>query len=782
MSFNRLLLWVAALLACLASLHAGAAPAPLRGAWLDQDLPADTVPAAQAPLLPLSGNDQAVRLTLPFRDHGTWVRLQPQALQGSAVLLVETAVMPTVTLVLPDGSRLQRSKVQLSPDGQGMALAMSFPLPAGLQSGDVLWVHFADRVRASVTLSLLDAADWQRRERHTLVRLTALCSLLAAFAVIGFGFWVVLRERLFAFYTLHLLTLLLFIAAGTGLLDAWPGGSLWTLPGVRTQWALGAWTMGLAVAFARDFLGVRRTWPRLSRVFGSVALGLVAAGAVVLLPLDWPWFGAALSASMLSVHALLIITAVVLARRGSRYARYFLAGWVPLALAGSLRGLQGMGLITTPGVSVFYGLGVLCEALMLALGLADQMLSVRRERDHALQAAGQTRQLELQNETLRENVRLREQVDRMSRHDLKTPLGSVVSIPRMVAELGPLNPEQQRLLRHVERAGYRALNMVNLSLDLLKMEQGTYDWQPAAVDLSVVLLRVRADLATLEAAHGVSVTQQPATDMRPVVLGEETLCYSILANLLKNAVEAAPSGSEVRVWFDTVEPGWVGVHIYNEGAVPLEVRPRFFEKYASHGKPDGTGFGTYSARLMARMQQGDVLLRTSEAEGTTVILRQRTACAEEWELPDSAPASLPMPLEASDALPRLAVLLVDDDEYNLLALRRCFPVTGVELHTASHGRDALQMLGAQAFDAVFLDLEMPGMSGFEVAQALRRHEELSEPPAFVVALSSHEEPKIRQQALAAGFDRYACKPIEREAVRQLLREAAQGAARQWAEA
>jgi CheY-like chemotaxis protein len=69
------------------------------------------------------------------------------------------------------------------------------------------------------------------------------------------------------------------------------------------------------------------------------------------------------------------------------------------------------------------------------------------------------------------------------------------------------------------------------------------------------------------------------------------------------------------------------------------------------------------------------------------------------------------------------------------------------------------------------------MGGLAVAQALRRHEQLSgEPPAFLVALSAHEDPAVQQQALAQGFDRYACKPVTSDTVRRLLREAAQGAA------
>jgi signal transduction histidine kinase/CheY-like chemotaxis protein len=771
-----LLLRVLPLLAGLAALpaHAGGS---FCAVWMAQDLPASTPPPAST-AAGQACSQGILQVTLPGRDQGSWVQLSLPSVPQEPVLLVETPLAPRLTLLLPGGHRLVRSKLAPPGDGEGSSLALSFRLPASLKAGDVLWLHVEDRMRTSLRLRLLDGPAWEAHDRHKLVRMSVLSALLGAFALVALGYWAVLRRRMFGFYALHVVSLLLFIAASVGFLYAWPDASVLAPFGHRAQWALGAWSVGCVVAFARDFLGLRTALPRVARGFDLTA-GLLIAGGALVLPLDWPWFGMVLSVASLSVSVLLLVVAAVVAQRGNRYAWYFLLGWGPLAVAGLLRALQGLGVVVPPDASYFYGLGVLCEAVVLTMGLADQVLSIRRERDQALQAAGQARQLELQNEMLKENVKLREQVDRMSRHDLKTPLSSIVAIPRLVSELGTLNPEQQLLLRRVERAGYRALNMVNLSLDLLKMEQGSYDWQPAPVDLAVVLQRVRADLTALESAHGVGVSVQRHAGLRPVVLAEETLCYSILANLLKNAVEAAPSGSEVRAWFDTIETGWVGLHIHNEGAVPAEVRERFFDKYVTHGKPDGSGFGTYSARLMARMQEGDVLLRTSEREGTTVILRLKAASAEEGDFVETGTASLSMPLdplpEPVDALPRLGVLLVDDDEYNLLALRRCFPFPAVEVVTAAHGRDALKVLSERAFDAVFLDLEMPGMSGFDVVQALRRHEQLSgERPCFVVALSAHDDPAVRQQALDRGFDRYAGKPVSRREVMQLLNEAARG--------
>ena len=97
--------------------------------------------------------------------------------------------------------------------------------------------------------------------------------------------------------------------------------------------------------------------------------------------------------------------------------------------------------------------------------------------------------------------------------------------------------------------------------------------------------------------------------------GEELLCFSLLNNLLKNACEAAPEHSRVRLMLAHTER--IELVMENQPAVPAAFRARFFEKYASHGKPGGTGLGTYSARLLAEAQQGSLELEVDDAADLT---------------------------------------------------------------------------------------------------------------------------------------------------------------------
>jgi PAS domain S-box-containing protein len=382
--------------------------------------------------------------------------------------------------------------------------------------------------------------------------------------------------------------------------------------------------------------------------------------------------------------------------------------------------------------------------------------------------AEQAKLLESQNETLKDNVRLREEVDRIGRHDIKTPLNSIVAVPRLLREERKLGPEADELLGIVERAGYRILSMVNLSLDLYKMEQGTYVFRPDAVDLIDLVGKVVADVRTHAESKRVQVRQ--VVRHIPYAWAEELLCYSLVANLLKNAVEASPEGAEVWVRPEFTD-GNVLLRIHNQGAVPAAIRDTFFQKYSSLGKASGTGLGTYSARLMARVQDGDVAMATSDATGTTVTVR--LPAAPEGALPATTrhvaerrgvePALI-------SALPPTRVLLVDDDEYNLLIVRRFLPSPPFTVETAINGRVALAMMQSNWPDLVFMDLDMPVMGGMQAVRAMRALERASgeSTPCRIVALSSHDDEETRQAAIAAGFDRYLTKPVTRDTVQEML--------------
>jgi DNA-binding response OmpR family regulator len=225
---------------------------------------------------------------------------------------------------------------------------------------------------------------------------------------------------------------------------------------------------------------------------------------------------------------------------------------------------------------------------------------------------------------LREAARMKEDVERIMHHDLKSPLTSVISVPQLLLLADNLDEHQREMLRRVEDAGYTLLAQVNLSTTLFKMERGSYRLAPEEFDLLTMLRKILAGqedaldmrrLAVRLLADGV----EAGPDTQFTVLAEELLCHSMLANLVLNALEASPEGGAVAVELARGAEG-VRVRVKNQGAVPVDMRERFFEKYATSGKTRGTGLGTYSARLIARAHAGDITMTTDESAGTEVTV------------------------------------------------------------------------------------------------------------------------------------------------------------------
>jgi signal transduction histidine kinase len=247
---------------------------------------------------------------------------------------------------------------------------------------------------------------------------------------------------------------------------------------------------------------------------------------------------------------------------------------------------------------------------------------------------------------------MRDDVDRILRHDLISPLNPIVSLPQLLMENPALTEDQKLILAMISKAGKRMLDMVRLSLNLYKMEQGSFTFVPQPVDLLSTFRDILADVSERLRARKVFVRMVLQDALaRPQdtfwVTAEPTLCYSLFSNLILNAIEASPTSGVVSIFLD--QNGQAQIRIHNSGAVPPDVRPRFFEKYVTSGKAQGTGLGTYSARLLVLTMGGEIGMETAEDSGTTLTVRlapsKGAGLAQESPRLEQKPEPVPVPLQ-----------------------------------------------------------------------------------------------------------------------------------------
>lgn len=224
--------------------------------------------------------------------------------------------------------------------------------------------------------------------------------------------------------------------------------------------------------------------------------------------------------------------------------------------------------------------------------------------------------------------RLHDDVHRMMRHDLKSPLIGIIGFAGVLLKGGNLTEKQRKETKMIQELGERMLGFIDRTRDLFQMEKGSYKLKPQEVNLFDVLRRIEKALRPLALRKRTRLMftlfgQRTNQKTEYVIPGEETLLEIMFANLMKNGIEASPEGGTMRVAIDTVErPGHIFhvIDIHNGGAVPVDIREKFFEPYTTSGKEGGTGLGTHNAWLVARTHKGDISFTTSEEEGTHVTV------------------------------------------------------------------------------------------------------------------------------------------------------------------
>lgn len=256
---------------------------------------------------------------------------------------------------------------------------------------------------------------------------------------------------------------------------------------------------------------------------------------------------------------------------------------------------------------------------------ADPAVLSTRVRNHLTRSKAFA-ELQKQNQVMAENIRLREDVERMTAHDLKNPIGGIINFTEMLLSDENLTDERKEVLQAIDESAHGLLNMVNLSLDLFKIEQGNYELQPTQVDLIPVIRRVLSDINPEVADKQLTVTNTlrgngVRQEDTPIfhIEGDELLCYSLFGNLIKNAVEASPPNGRLAIVYTRGEDGLGTVALTNTGAVPQSVRAGFFDKYVTAGKKGGTGIGTYSAQLLAKVQRGGINMTADDAKNETTV-------------------------------------------------------------------------------------------------------------------------------------------------------------------
>ncbi|MFP4427856.1 MAG: ATP-binding protein [Desulfovermiculus sp.] len=220
--------------------------------------------------------------------------------------------------------------------------------------------------------------------------------------------------------------------------------------------------------------------------------------------------------------------------------------------------------------------------------------------------------------------RQRKDVEQIVRHDLKSPLNGIFGMAQLLEMDLHSGDEHLEYVQHIKGSVHKLLHMIHSSMDLHRMEEGTYRVQAAEVDLLEILASLQKEWQHLANKKNLKMQilvngQPPGPDQTLVIEGEKDKLESMLANLVVNALEASPPAQKVTFSITSVKDS-LHIDIHNWGEIPEQIKDHFFERYVTAGKERGTGLGTYSARLVARAHGGDISFSSSVQAGTNLFI------------------------------------------------------------------------------------------------------------------------------------------------------------------
>jgi len=352
---------------------------------------------------------------------------------------------------------------------------------------------------------------------------------------------------------------------------------------------------------------------------------------------------------------------------------------------------------------------------------------------------------------------LRKDVERMVRHDLKTPLNGIIGLSKRLQYEKTMNHKQKDWANMINESGQQILHMIEHSLDIYRMEEGSYILKPIAVDLVRLFHRLNEELSFLANQKNITISfflgSTPLSwDKLYWVYGEEVLLNTLFSNLIKNAIEASPTNETITI--KITEKDMHEIYIHNMGKVPEIIKDNFFDRYVTEGKNTGTGIGTYSAKLIANVHSGDITFESSQEKGTTLHVLLPIKTGIDYESGQSKETHN----TASHQQPSgpYRILSVDDHQNNQMLMAIHFEETPYNVIYVDSGKAAIQQLNESTVDVVLMDLNMPEMNGFDCTQAIR--DKGIEIP--IIALSADDSDQTIALCKEKGFNDFLAKPVQ----------------------
>lgn len=352
-------------------------------------------------------------------------------------------------------------------------------------------------------------------------------------------------------------------------------------------------------------------------------------------------------------------------------------------------------------------------------------------------------------------------------HELRTPLNAILGFAQIMEHDEQMPEGERRNVAIINRSGRHLLSLINDVLAISRIEAGRTEISREAFDLPSTINAVEEMIRVRAENKGLAFAVERPADLPDYVLGDANHLREVLINLLGNAAKCTDSGqiglravieSDSRIRFEVTDTG---------PGIPKAEQDRIFQAFyqspEGKEKAEGTGLGLAISRNLVRLMGGDISVVSTPGEGSTFcfsIPLPPTAA-----LPQANHVARVIGLSEGQAAPR--ILVAEDHPDNQQVVEQILGRIGCQVRIAANGQLAVDLFQAWHPQLILMDIRMPVMDGYEATRVIRSLPGGDEIPIVALTASVFEEE--RGEALAAGCNDLARKPIEENQLFEIIR-------------